>query len=92
MTSTNRHPDTIFEYVGENIDNWRTPQDIFPLHMQHYSGADGKCQSFSLLYGCKTIETIEQSSGRFLSNSSTRHKRGLKKMLCFVRIVVYCGK
>ncbi len=38
MTSANRRPDTIFEYVGENIDNWRTPQDIFLITLTIIAG------------------------------------------------------
>ena len=30
MTSTNQHPGPCYENVGENTDDWRTPQDIWP--------------------------------------------------------------
>ena len=30
MTSTNRHPGSCYENVGENTDDWRTPQDAAP--------------------------------------------------------------
>ena len=30
MTSMNRHPGSCYENVGENTDDWRTPQDAAP--------------------------------------------------------------
>ena len=43
MTSINRRPGSISEYVGENIDDWRTPQDIHNRHA-NYNRRGPACQ------------------------------------------------
>ena len=72
MTSTNRHPGSCYENVGENTDDWRTPQDgcarrkRFAGFCTHYISLSRRCQRLFSLCGtalCSAVSGVSFGAG-----------------------------